>query len=251
MQRAIQQYLGHRSIASTMRYTALAPERFKGFWKDWGMADKVSREPPVAGMAYVADRVVQLLSDLNRASSAVPVGVTVTPERERRRYIFVLTHLSKFVQEIGGTSEQSRYISDLALALNDLDLGVVHPVLKSCEYGSGKRGDVSKLWRARGRVATGLEALIRSGMSRPEAAKSALKDFPHIKHLMTAKSKNPVSAVLSWNDDFCRGSGKSRIKNREWADTLEVGTEFLNLCAGRPDDLKRLARNLFHLASRI
>jgi AraC-like DNA-binding protein len=32
--RAIQHYLGHRSIASTVRYTSLAPDRFKGFWKD-------------------------------------------------------------------------------------------------------------------------------------------------------------------------------------------------------------------------
>jgi integrase len=32
--RAIQHYLGHRSIASTVRYTALAQGRFKGFWKD-------------------------------------------------------------------------------------------------------------------------------------------------------------------------------------------------------------------------
>jgi site-specific recombinase XerD len=30
----IQHYLGHRSIASTVRYTALAPDRFKHFWKD-------------------------------------------------------------------------------------------------------------------------------------------------------------------------------------------------------------------------
>jgi type 1 fimbriae regulatory protein FimE len=28
--RAIQHYRGHRSIASTVRYTALAPDRFKG-----------------------------------------------------------------------------------------------------------------------------------------------------------------------------------------------------------------------------
>jgi site-specific recombinase XerD len=27
-------YLGHRSIVSTVRYTALAPDRFKDFWKD-------------------------------------------------------------------------------------------------------------------------------------------------------------------------------------------------------------------------
>jgi integrase len=32
--RAILHYLGHRSIASTVRYTKLAPDRFKGFWKD-------------------------------------------------------------------------------------------------------------------------------------------------------------------------------------------------------------------------
>ena len=31
--RAIQAYLGHRSIQSTVRYTALAPDRFKNFWK--------------------------------------------------------------------------------------------------------------------------------------------------------------------------------------------------------------------------
>jgi len=32
--RAIQGFLGHRSIVSTQRYTALAPGRFKNFWKD-------------------------------------------------------------------------------------------------------------------------------------------------------------------------------------------------------------------------
>jgi integrase len=32
--RALQAYLGHRNIQNTTRYTALAPGRFKGFWKD-------------------------------------------------------------------------------------------------------------------------------------------------------------------------------------------------------------------------
>jgi hypothetical protein len=30
----LQHYLGHPSIASTVRYTTLAPDRIKGFWKD-------------------------------------------------------------------------------------------------------------------------------------------------------------------------------------------------------------------------
>ena len=32
--RALQAYLGHRNIQNTTRYTAFAPDRFKGFWKD-------------------------------------------------------------------------------------------------------------------------------------------------------------------------------------------------------------------------
>lgn len=32
--RAIQQYLGHRNITHTVRYTELAPGRFKDFWRD-------------------------------------------------------------------------------------------------------------------------------------------------------------------------------------------------------------------------
>lgn len=32
--RAIQHYLGHKNIAHTVRYTDMAPDRFKGFWKD-------------------------------------------------------------------------------------------------------------------------------------------------------------------------------------------------------------------------
>jgi type 1 fimbriae regulatory protein FimE len=32
--RAIQQYLGHRNIAHTVRYTELAPQRFRSFWQD-------------------------------------------------------------------------------------------------------------------------------------------------------------------------------------------------------------------------
>ena len=32
--RAIQQYLGHRNIQHTVRYTELRADRFKDFWKD-------------------------------------------------------------------------------------------------------------------------------------------------------------------------------------------------------------------------
>ena len=32
--RSLQHYLGHKNITHTVKYTDLAPDRFKGFWKD-------------------------------------------------------------------------------------------------------------------------------------------------------------------------------------------------------------------------
>jgi len=32
--RALQHYLGHKSIQHTVRYTEMAPDRFKTFWRD-------------------------------------------------------------------------------------------------------------------------------------------------------------------------------------------------------------------------
>ncbi len=32
--RALQHYLGHKSIQYAVRYTELSPDRFKDFWKD-------------------------------------------------------------------------------------------------------------------------------------------------------------------------------------------------------------------------
>ena len=32
--RALQLYMGHKNIMHTMRYTEMAPDRFKSFWKD-------------------------------------------------------------------------------------------------------------------------------------------------------------------------------------------------------------------------
>src|SRR5229473_6941772 len=41
--RAIQGWLGHRSITSTAVYTALAPGRFKDFWRDYGRRYEITR----------------------------------------------------------------------------------------------------------------------------------------------------------------------------------------------------------------
>ena len=191
-----------------------------------------------------------LLSELEKASSAEPAS----PENEGARYIYIQVALSKFVRKVGGTLEQTRHIWELAQQLDDLDRGIVGPALKPARFGKGKTGDSSLVWGARGSVAMGLEALIRLGKdkSREDAAKSALRDFPSISRLMTAKSKNSVAAMLSWHDEFLRWqAGKGRIKNRYLAGTFEIGAEGLEMCAGSPVLLRRFAQIQFARASRI
>jgi hypothetical protein len=190
-----------------------------------------------------------LLSELERASSAVPAS----PKNERERYIYILVALSKFVRKVGGTVEQSRHIYELAQLLDDLDRGIVGRALEPTRFGKGKTGDSSLVWEARGSVAMGLEALIRLGESRKDAAKLALRDLPGVSRLMTAKSKkNSVAAMLSWHDEFLRWqTGKGRIKNRYLADTFDIGAEGLKLCAEEPVLLRNFAQLQFVRASRI
>jgi hypothetical protein len=189
-----------------------------------------------------------LLSELERARSAEPLS----PKNERERYIYILVALSKFVRKVGGTLEQTRHIAELAQHLDDLDRGIVGPVLKPTRFGKGRTGDSSLVWEARGRVAIGLEALIRLGKSREDAAKSALRDFPRISGLMTAKSKNAVAGMLSWHDEFLRRkAGKGRSKNSYLANIFDIGAEGLERCAGSPVRLGHFAQIQFARASRI
>jgi hypothetical protein len=190
----------------------------------------------------------QLLSELERASSAVPAS----PKNERQRYIYILVALSKFVRKVGGTLEQVRHIVELAQLLDDLDRGIVGPALERTRFGQGRTGDSSLVWEARGRVALGLEALTRLGKYRQDAARSALHDFPGIGRLMTAKSKDSVAVMLSWHDEFLRWkAGKGRSKNSYLANTFVIGTEFLELCDESPVLLRRFAQIHFERASRI
>ena len=194
------------------------------------------------------DPVAQLLVQLDRAGAAGEPG---SPEKERSRYIWLLSQMADFIKAIGGTVEQRRYFLDLAEALSDLDDGVVSPTLKPTDFGSGRRGDTSRMWEARARVAVGIEALIRAGMSRHKAATASLKEFPEIKRLMNKRSADPVEAVLSWHDEFKRNGADRRNKRSKWVQTIEVGSEGLLVSAGHPGHLKRLAHSLFLVASRI
>jgi hypothetical protein len=98
------------------------------------------------------------------------------------------------------------------LALRDLDLGVVDPLLKPALV-SNKPADPSSLWEARERVALQMHLLILSGKRRRQAATEVAKTFPEIAKLDTIRSREPrrlATRILSWYDDFKQGKVKNR-----------------------------------------
>jgi hypothetical protein len=59
--RAIQGWLGHRSITSTAVYTALAPNRFQDFWRDWSNRPSLPSSRSIVGSHHTTvDRTCNL-----------------------------------------------------------------------------------------------------------------------------------------------------------------------------------------------
>jgi hypothetical protein len=212
------------------------------------MPSKTPRAPAaLATLPRPAEVLVRhvcvLLNNLDRAVQA-GAGEPLSPRKERERYIWLLRHLSIFIRAIG-TREQANILSDLALALADLDNGIKAPLLKATTFNAQS----SKTWRARANVAAGIVALLRLGMTRDDAAKYALENYPRIDRLVGKKSEDPRQAVLSWYDEFTGKRSNRRMKNSVAIDVFSVTTEIL---ATLPEhsNIQKVADRCFQIASR-
>jgi hypothetical protein len=166
---------------------------------------------------------------------------------DRARYVHALKGFSDFVTAIGSPQYQ-RPLFLLAQALDDLNHGAVHPLLRPVETGGTKRHNVTSIWCARADIAVGVFALTRTGMTRKDAAEKAAREFPEISQLSGVKRLTPASTarkIISWCEDFAKGES-SKIKNHlahaYYADgLLRVQT----LADPSPERFANVAKNLF------
>jgi hypothetical protein len=131
---------------------------------------------------------------------------------------------------------------NLASAISDLNSGTVHPLFQAVKTVN-RRPDFSQLWRARARVALGLEALIRSGVKvdATAVAEKVAKKFPLLAKLAGAKaSQSRLPAVLlGWRREL----RAARIKNFEATELFLEGMRRIDRLTGQPARLRAFSAN--------
>jgi hypothetical protein len=155
-------------------------------------------------------RLVALLKRLDRALVAPGLAaVGSSPATVNRwRYIIAMRDVADFLFDLG-LPQLGAHFATLAAALNDLENGIVDPLLQPQEIGSGSRPRSSSEWTKKALVATVVTWLIRSGLKRDAAAEYVVKHYPDVKKLVVStRTSKPKTAVLSWYDEFREGTGK-------------------------------------------
>ena len=110
------------------------------------------------------------------------------PTNERERYAAALVVVAQYFSSLAEKQIADRFF-ELASAIADLNNGTVHSLLRPVR-ADNRRADPSQLWRARARVALGLEALLRSGLNRSDAAAKMASQYSSIANLSGAKAKD-------------------------------------------------------------
>jgi hypothetical protein len=189
----------------------------------------------------LAEKYRHLAERLSRAFTAAPVA-----GNERHRYVNALLAIAKFFDGLGPFDTYAEKFITLAAALDDLDNGIVRPVLEP-EPVANRIADPIEVQVGRAYVAIAIEALIKAGNS-PDEAKLFIQaiEYSPLSALATKKANNLWTAGLGWRHRF----RQNRIKNGVAKKVFEAGHRHLKTLSSS-SDLTNTARESLSMAKRI
>jgi hypothetical protein len=175
------------------------------------MADDA--QEPTRSVAPLVKALAKLGDELEQAFDSQPDRISA--KDQRARYVYALRAISDFLRAAGAKLPYVNRLWRLAIALDDLNQGIVDPLLKEMATGGLRPAGDTWLWCARANVALGMCVLIESGFNRTEAAQRAARDYPKISKLAAFDKDQGTTEtkILNWYDEFRKGRAKSRIKN--------------------------------------
>jgi hypothetical protein len=174
-------------------------------------------------------RIRRLAERLSRAFTAAPVVGD-----ERHHYVNALLAIANFFDGLGLFDTYAEKFATLAAALNDLDNGIVRPVLKPKPVAN-RIPDPIEVWVGRAYVAIAIDALIKAG-NNPDEAKIFIqaKEYSPLCALATKKADNLWTAGLEWRYRF----RQNRIKNDVAQKVFDAGHRQLKTLSSSSDFTK-------------
>ena len=189
----------------------------------------------------LAEKYRHLAERLSRAFTAAPVL-----GEERHRYVNALLAIANFFDGLGLFDTYAEKFATLAAALNDLDNGIVRPVLKPKSFAN-RIPDPIEVWVGRAYVAIAIDALIKAG-NKPDEAKLFIqaREFSPLSALATKKANSLSTAAWEWRSRF----HQNRIKNDVAKKVFEAGRQHLKKVSSS-SDFTKIARMSLSQAKRI
>jgi hypothetical protein len=179
----------------------------------------------------------KLHRDLARAFEQEP-GYPLDSMNERERYAAALIVLANYFSSLSVKPIAGRFF-ELGSAIADLNNGTVHSLLRPVR-ADNRRADPSQLWRARAHVALALEALLRSGLNRQDAALKVARQYPGIASLAGLRAKDSAlqTTLFGWRREFKAG----RVKNFEASELFAEGIKTIDRLSSRQGYLRFATR---------
>ena len=189
----------------------------------------------------LAEKYRHLAERLSRAFTALPVAGD-----ERHRYVNALLAVAKFFDGLSPFDSYAEKFITLAAALNDLDNGIVRPVLKPSPV-ENRIPDPIEAWVGRAYVAIAIDALIGAGNNPAEAQIFIqAREYSPLFALATKKADNLWTAGLGWRYRF----RQNRIKNDVAQKVFKAGHQHLKTLSSS-SDFTKVARLSLSMAMHI
>jgi hypothetical protein len=171
--------------------------------------------------------VAELIHDLMRAFDQT-AGPDPDPSYTRARYITALQSVARFLDRVPTLQDFAHEFVKLASALDDLNQGTVHPILRPSNVAS-RPPDSTETWMARAKVAFTVEILLRSKMTETEVKDLIDEDFPTIIGF-AKRSRSAGQASITWRNMFVRRRVKNRIAAEVFKQKLaEIDAKIVSL----------------------
>jgi hypothetical protein len=190
-----------------------------------------------------------LLNEIRKLHTRLDQVVAVHPksvEEERAQYVLLLKAVTDFFAPQRGRDDVvGRAFFDLALALDELNDGVVSRLTKPTTVKTKKQGgwrsrDPSGVWYDRATVAAAFTLLTTgAGMSQSEAARHIAKHHKWTSELVGSRAKGEISgAIKNWEFKLRNGLSPVRMADDAYHQALAVVDEMRASGRLRDDQLR-------------